>query len=64
VVEFDDEVWVLDYKTGSYASIVGSPLESEYRSQIAAYCAALQRIYADKVVRAALLFADGSCIEL
>ena len=64
VVEFDAEVWILDYKTGAYAAVAGTALESEYRAQIAAYCAALQQVYAGKVVRGALLFADGSRIDV
>ena len=64
VVEFDDEVWVLDYKTGSYAGVAGTVLETEYRLQIEDYCAALRRVYADKTVRGGLLFADGSRVEI
>jgi ATP-dependent helicase/nuclease subunit A len=64
VIEFDDEVWVLDYKTGSYSDVVGTALESEYRSQIEAYCDALKRVYAGKRVRAGLLFADGLRVEI
>jgi ATP-dependent helicase/nuclease subunit A len=64
VVEYDDEVWVLDYKTGSYAALAGTPLESEYRTQVAGYCAALSQVYAGKVIRGELLFADGSRLEV
>ena len=64
VVEFDDEVWVLDYKTGSYSNVVGTALESEYRSQIEAYCDALRGVYAEKTVRGGLLFADGLRLEI
>jgi ATP-dependent helicase/nuclease subunit A len=64
VVEFDDEVWILDYKTGSHALVAGTALESEYRLQIEAYCDALRRVYADKIVCGALLFADGSRIDV
>jgi ATP-dependent exoDNAse (exonuclease V) beta subunit len=57
-------VWVLDYKTGSYSNVVGTALESEYRSQIEAYCDALRRVYAEKTVRGGLLFADGLRVEI
>ena len=64
VVEFDREVWVIDYKTGSYVRVAGTALEADYRSQLAAYCLALERVYPDKSVRGTLLFADGACVEL
>ena len=49
LVEFDNEVWVLDYKTGASAGL--AQLE-EYRS-------AMQAIYPGKTVRCALIFSDG-----
>ena len=58
LVEFDDEVWVLDYKTGGTAD----PLP--YRTQILEYRTAMQAVYADKKVRCALLFADGALCEV
>jgi ATP-dependent helicase/nuclease subunit A len=64
VVEFADTVWVLDYKTGSLEVVVGTDLEAEYRAQVADYCAALRQVYTEKAVRGALLFADGSLVEM
>lgn len=58
LVEFDDEVWVLDYKMGEHAD------PAPYRAQMAAYRAAMQAVYAGKPVRCALLFADGILCEL
>ena len=58
LVEFDDEVWVLDYKTG------GKPDVAPYRAQMQEYRIAMQAVYADKTVRCALLFADGTLCEL
>jgi len=56
-VEFDDEVWVLDYKLGDSADAV------RYRAQMQEYRAAMQAVYADRTVRCALIFADGQWLE-
>lgn len=58
LVEFDSEVWVLDYKTG--ASHDSAP----YRAQMAEYRSAMQSVYADKKVHCALIFADGTLSEI
>lgn len=58
LVEFDDEVWVLDYKTGADTDI------APYRAQMAEYRDAMQAVYAGKLVRCALLFADGALSEV
>ena len=58
LVEFDDEVWVLDYKTGS------KPDVAPHRAQMQEYRAAMQSVYAGKTVRCALLFADGILCEI
>ncbi len=58
LVEFDDEVWVLDYKTGA------KPDVAPYRAQMREYCTAMQAVYADKTVRCALLFEDGVLREV
>ena len=58
LVEFDDEVWVLDYKTGESADL------AQYRAQLAEYRSAMQAVYAGKTVRCALLFADGVLSEV
>ena len=58
LVEFDDEVWVLDYK-------LGDALEAaRYRAQLLAYRQAMQAVYPGKPVRCALLFADGTLHEV
>ena len=57
LVEFDDEVWVLDYKLGDSADAV------RYRAQMQEYRAAMQAVYADRTVRCALIFADGQWLE-
>ena len=58
LVEFDDEVWVLDYK--SSASHDPTP----YQAQMAEYCSAMQSVYADKVVRGGLINVDGTLSEM
>jgi ATP-dependent helicase/nuclease subunit A len=54
VVEFADEIWVLDYKTGDAPQTI-----SRYRPQIEAYRQAMMTLAAGKPVRAALVFAGG-----
>ncbi|HQS57827.1 MAG: hypothetical protein B7Y56_05485 [Gallionellales bacterium 35-53-114] len=58
LVEFESEVWVLDYKTGA------SHDPAPYRAQMDEYRSAMQSVYADKAVRCALVFADGILSEL
>jgi ATP-dependent helicase/nuclease subunit A len=57
LVEFDDEVWVLDYKLGD------SEGAARYRGQMREYRAAMQAVYAGKKVRCTLVFADGEMRE-
>jgi len=58
LVEFDDEIWVLDYKLGE------SEDAARYRAQMQEYRAAMQAVYAGKTVRCALVFADGALYEM
>jgi ATP-dependent helicase/nuclease subunit A len=58
LVEYDDEVWVLDYKLGE------SGVTGRYRAQLSEYRTAMQAVYAGKKVRCALLFADGVMSEV
>ncbi|MDP1996633.1 MAG: 3'-5' exonuclease, partial [Gallionella sp.] len=57
LVEFDDEVWVLDYKLGD------SEDAARYRAQMREYQTAMQSVYAGKTVRCALIFGDGQWTE-
>ena len=57
LVEFENEMWVLDYKTGN-ARAADSALLDEYRAQLADYCAAIRRLYARQRVNGALIFSD------
>ncbi len=58
LVEFENEVWVLDYKTGA------APDAAPYRAQMSEYRTAMQSVYAGKTVRCALVFADGTLREM
>ncbi|MEQ1555713.1 MAG: UvrD-helicase domain-containing protein, partial [Gallionella sp.] len=58
LVEFDTEVWVLDYKLGD------SENAARHHAQMREYQTAMQSVYADKKVRCALLFADGTLSEI
>ncbi|HLP97697.1 MAG TPA: UvrD-helicase domain-containing protein [Sideroxyarcus sp.] len=58
LVEFDEEVWVLDYKLGDAEEA------ARYRAQMQEYRTAMQAVYADKAVKCALLFADGVFSEV
>ncbi|CAH1903670.1 DNA helicase [Candidatus Nitrotoga sp. HW29] len=58
LVEFDDEVWVLDYKTGVSSDFMSHSMQmQEYR-------VAMQAVYAGKIVRCALLYSDGMLCEI
>jgi ATP-dependent helicase/nuclease subunit A len=58
LVEFDTEVWVLDYKSGA------SHDPAPYRAQMAEYRGAMQSVYADKTVHCALVFSDGTLSDV
>ena len=58
LVEFDDEVWVMDYKLGDAKDA------ARYRAQMQEYRIAMQTVYAGKTVRCALVFADGVLSEV
>ena len=54
LVEFADEIWILDYKTGE--------MRSSYRDQLEEYRIAMRSVF-DKPVRCGLVFTDGSLLE-
>jgi ATP-dependent helicase/nuclease subunit A len=57
LVEFDHDVWVLDYKTGASSGA------ASYAAQLEEYRAAIQAIYPHKTIRSALIFGDGELVE-
>jgi ATP-dependent helicase/nuclease subunit A len=58
LVEFDDEVWVLDYKLGESEDV------ARHRAQMLEYREAMRTVYTGKTVRCALVFADGVLSEV
>ena len=58
LVEFDDEVWVLDYKLGD------SEDAARYQVQMREYQVAMRTVFTGKRVLCALVFADGVMSEL
>jgi ATP-dependent helicase/nuclease subunit A len=58
LVEFEQEVWVLDYKLGD------SDDAARYRVQMHEYRTAMKAVFPAKTVRAALLFLDGMLSEV
>ncbi len=64
LVDFGDEVWVLDYKTGGMGEADPERRAEPYRDQLAAYRAAMGQLYPGRRLRAALIFADATLLEL
>ncbi len=65
VVQFDDAVWVIDYKTGDDSlDVPDAQLAERHHAQLSNYRTLLTRLYPDKPVHAALLLADGRLIHL
>jgi ATP-dependent helicase/nuclease subunit A len=63
LVEREDAVWVLDYKTGEPKA--DAALLPQYRAQLAEYRDAMRLAYGpDRRVHAAMLFTDGSAVTL
>jgi len=65
VVEFDDAVWLIDYKTGGDSrTLPDAQLVERHQPQLAGYRTLLAGLYPDKPVHAALLLADGRLISM
>jgi ATP-dependent helicase/nuclease subunit A len=65
VVEFADEIWVLDYKTGEDdAARDPAELIARHRSQLDEYSQAIGSIWPNKAVRAGLVLRDGRLLTL
>jgi ATP-dependent helicase/nuclease subunit A len=61
LVEFSDELWVLDYKTGRPPK--DPDLKLQYAAQIREYCDAMQAAFPGKPVKGLLVFADGTTLS-
>jgi len=55
----DRAVWIVDYKTNRPPPVAEADVPPVYLAQMAAYRAALERIYPDRPVRCVLLWTDG-----
>jgi len=65
VVEFDDAVWLLDYKTGDDSRIAReAELVARHHPQLAGYCTQLSTLYPARPIHAALLLADGRLVKM
>ncbi len=65
LVEFEDEIWVLDYKTGKAdAAHDDAALVQEYRPQLQAYVYAAKSLFPFKSVRCGIILADGRLVAL
>ncbi|MFP5504809.1 MAG: UvrD-helicase domain-containing protein [Gammaproteobacteria bacterium] len=65
VVEFDDAIWLIDYKTGDDSrGVSDAQLVERHRAQLAGYRSLLAELHAGKPVHAALLLADGRLIPM
>jgi len=58
LVEFEDEVWVLDYKTGVLPE--SAAVLAEYEAQVLEYAAAISAVADGRGVHAMLLFSNGA----
>ena len=64
IVEFDDSVWVLDYKSAASKAVRASAYMAEYRMQLLGYRQALENVYPDKALHCGLIFGDGVLEEI
>jgi ATP-dependent helicase/nuclease subunit A len=64
LVEFSNEVWVLDYKSATSQTAQSSLLLAVYRAQLARYRGALLDIYPNKTLRCGLIFGDAVLQEI
>ncbi len=64
LVEFESEVWVLDYKTGGLEEADPVRRAGPHLAQMAAYREAARALHPGKAVRVALAFGDGQVLWL
>jgi len=65
VVEFDDAVWLLDYKTGDDSRGASeAQLIERHQPQLAGYQTLLAALYPGRPIHAALLLADGRLVHM
>jgi ATP-dependent helicase/nuclease subunit A len=59
LVEFESEIWIVDYKTGGLSEPDLTLRAEPHREQMDAYRAAALNLYPGKPVRVVLAFGDG-----
>lgn len=65
VVEADDAIWLIDYKTGDDGLAASdAELAARHRPQLAGYRALLAALHPDRPTHAALLLADGRLVRI
>ncbi|NWG39898.1 MAG: UvrD-helicase domain-containing protein [Hydrogenophilaceae bacterium] len=65
LVEFEEEIWVLDYKTGEAdARIDDDRLADRHRAQLDEYIRAVRVLWPGKPVRGGLILGDGRLVML
>ena len=62
LVVFDDEVWIVDFKTNRPAAKTKEEIQRAYIKQLRAYKDLLERIYMHKTVKAFILWTDTTHI--
>lgn len=65
IVEFDKEVWILDYKVADRVDETNASAHARvYEAQMREYYRAVQALYPEKQVRCGIVFAKGWFVEL
>lgn len=62
LVELEDEVWIVDFKTNRPAANTPDEVQAVYVKQLAAYKELLEHIYEHKVVKTFILWTDSTQI--
>lgn len=62
LVEFDDAIWLIDYKA-THAANQANALRTQYAAQLALYRDAIEQVFA-KPVRTALVLGDATLLEI
>ena len=62
MIEFDDAIWLIDYKA-THAATHADTLRAQYATQLALYRRAIEQIFS-KPVRTALLLGDATLLEI
>ena len=60
LVETGGDLWVLDYKSSGR----GTERLEDYKTQVRGYCVAVAGAFPGRKVRGALIFADGTLVEV